>query len=271
MKVDNFGDRMKLYEGFEANRTLMPLLPVVGRADGICFHRFCANLERPYDQRLSKLMIELTRYLVREFSADCGYTQSDEISLAWSQQEFEEEMFCGGRVLKLSTHLASKTSVKFNQLLKEHLPEKKEVGCFDARVFNVPNLTEAANTFLWREQDAARNSVQMAARAYFSHNQVMNKNNSELQEMLFGKNINWNDYPNFFKRGTFIVKRQIITPFTKEELETLPEKHAARQNPNLTIERNSYVDFTDLPKFSKIKNRVGFLFLGEEPQIEEST
>lgn len=32
---DDLGDRMKMYEGMEAGRRLMPLLPVLARIDGI--------------------------------------------------------------------------------------------------------------------------------------------------------------------------------------------------------------------------------------------
>ena len=58
MKDDEFGNRMKLYEGFESERRLCPLLPVIARMDGIAFHSFTQGLERPYDKRLSMLMIE---------------------------------------------------------------------------------------------------------------------------------------------------------------------------------------------------------------------
>lgn len=264
----DFGERMKLYEGFETERRLYPLLPVIARMDGISFHNFTRGLTRPYDERLSMLMVEAASWLLQHFGADAAYTQSDEITLGWNQQGFETELFCGGRIQKLNSHLASKTSIRFNKLLPGFIPEKTDEGAaFDARVFSVPNLVEAANQFLWREQDATKNSISMAARTYFSHNQIMNKNGKEMQEMLFSEHgINWNDYPAFFKRGTFIVKRRVNTPFTTDELAALPEKHAARRNPTLTIERNVYKRYTDMPKFSTVVNRVEFLFMGEEPK-----
>lgn len=269
---DEFGNRMKFYEGFETERRLMPLLPVICRLDGIAFHSFTTGLERPYDKRLSMLMIEVAEFLLQHFGADVAYTQSDEITLGWHLDDYDTELFCGGRIQKLNSHLASKTSVRFNKLLPKFIPEKaNEEPSFDARVFSVPNLVEATNQFLWREQDASKNSISMAARAYFSHNQVMNKNGSEMQEMLFQeKKINWNDYPNFFKRGTFLVKRKVSTPFTVEELAVLPEKHAAKKNPNLVIERNKIIRFDNLPKFSTILNRDGFLFRGEDAIIPNS-
>ena len=264
---DDFGERMKFYESFESERRLCPLLPVIARMDGIAFHSFTAGLTRPYDERLSALMIEVAEFLLQHFGADAAYTQSDEITLGWHLESYDTELFCGGRIQKLNSHLASKTSVRFNRLLPKLIPEKAaEEASFDARVFSVPNLAEAANQFLWREQDAAKNSISMAARAKFSHNKLMNKSGPEMQEMMFQEcGINWNDYPNFFKRGTFLVKRRVSTSFTADELALLPEKHTARKNPELMIERNKIIRFNTLPKFSTVVNREEFLFLGQEP------
>ena len=66
---DDLGDRMKLYEGMEAGRRLMPRLPCVARIDGRSFSTFARDLAKPYDPRLSRLMIETTRHLVRESNA----------------------------------------------------------------------------------------------------------------------------------------------------------------------------------------------------------
>lgn len=262
---DDFGNRMKFYESFETERRLMKLLPIVARMDGICFHTFCHKLKRPYDERLSSLMIELTLQLIKEFNANCAYTQSDEISLGWNIENYESEMFCNGKILKLNSHLASKTSVKFNRLLPDFLPEKtKDEVCFDARIMTLPNVVEAANMFLWRELDAARNSIQMAGRVYFSHKQLHGKNGSQIQEMLFQeKQINWNDYPSAFKRGTFILRRKVIG---RPDLSKVPEKYKDRINPDLPIEKTEFVKY-DMPSFSKVVNRERVLFFGEEPVL----
>ena len=168
MSEDSFGDRMKLYEGFETSRRLYPLLPVIARMDGIAFHTFTRGLERPYDVRLSQLMINVTSWLMQHFGASAAYTQSDEITLGWNLETYDTEMFCGGRIQKLNSHLAAKTSVQFNKMLPKYIPEKADSEpVFDARVFNVPNVTEATNQFLWREQDATKNSISMAALCLF--------------------------------------------------------------------------------------------------------
>lgn len=256
MKKDSFGDRMKEYETNNLPYKLWGRLPIYARMDGICFHTFCKDLKKPYDARLSELMIALAKELAEEFNANCAYTQSDEISLAWHLDNYEAEMFCGGRVQKLNSHLASRTSVKFNRLLPVYIPEKvSSEPAFDARVLNLPDLNEASNMFLWREMDATRNSIQMAARAYFSHNELKNKKRGELHEMLFTlKNVNWNNYPNFFKRGTFIIRNKVL-------LEKVENSEIIK------FERTRFVCY-DMPPFVKVLNRPQVLFNEEKPILE---
>ena len=266
---DDFGDRMKLYEMSEAGRKFMPLLPVVARLDGRSFHNFCKGLNRPYDERLSNLMIACTKYLVQETNANCGYTQSDEITLAWNVLDFNSEIFFDGRISKMMSVLAAMQSVYFNKHMSEYLGEEyaSKMPTFDCRAWTVPNIMEAANAFLWREQDATKNSISMAARTYYSHKEVENKNGPQMQEMLWQKGINWNDYPAFFKRGTFVQRKKTQKPFTVEELDKLPPKHKARTEQNgLFFERTEFVAL-DMPPFGKVINRPEVIFSGEEPKL----
>lgn len=266
---DPLGDRMKGYEMAEAGRRLMPYLPVLVRIDGKRFSRFTQGLKRPYDARLSLLMGAVTKYLVSETSALAGYTQSDEISLLMHTDDPGTQLFLDRRIQKLTSILASMTTAHFNALLAEHIPEKAgETALFDCRVWNVPTREEAANAFLWRERDATKNSISMAAREYFSHAQLHGKSGSEMQEMLFQSGVNWNDYPDFFKRGRFVLRKQITRKLTAQELDALPPLHNARKNPSLPITRHT-LDYVIMPPFSKVTNRAGVLFEGEDPRIED--
>lgn len=266
---DELGDRMKVYEGVEATRRFLDQLPICARIDGKRFSKFTRDLARPYDERLSRLMVATTRHLVEETTALAGYTQSDEISLLWYQSDPKAQVFLDRRIQKLTSILASLTTAFFNANLPTYLPEKA-VGqaLFDCRVWSVPTREEAANTFLWREWDASKNAVSMATRAYYPHAAMHNKSSPEMQEMLFQKGVNWNDYPAFFKRGTFVLRRNISRRFSAEELESLPPRHAARSNPDLVVHR-SEVRPVEMPPFGRVTNRVGVLFDGEDPRTAE--
>lgn len=61
---------------------------------------------------------------------------------------------------------------------------------------------------LWRQRDAVRNSISMAAQAHFSHKRLHGVNGGGMQELLFTEaGINWNDYPDGCKRGRVTVRR----------------------------------------------------------------
>jgi len=140
---------------------------------------------------------------------------------------------------------------------------------FDARVWQVPNQTEGANTFLWREWDATKNSVTMAASALYSHSQLHGKDSREKHDLLFAKGINWNDYPSSFKRGTYVQRRRVERPFTAAEIEQLPPRHEARSNPLLTVERWR-IAILEMPPLGSVENREAVIFEGSEPVVGAS-
>jgi len=263
-------DRMKMLEMMECKRHFTPLLPICVRLDGKCFHSFTKGLERPYDERLTTLMIATTKYLVQNTGAIVGYTQSDEISLILFSDDYKSQVYFDGRIQKIVSVLASMTTAFFNLSLSISLEEKAEqLAMFDCRAWQVPNKVEAVNNLVWRELDATKNSVSMAAQHYFSHSQLQNKSCKEMQEMLYqDKGVNWNDYPNFFKRGTYVKRVKSVRKFTSDEIDQLPEKHEARSNPDLTVERSDVV-ICDLPPITTIKNRVEFIFDNEDIETGE--
>jgi tRNA(His) guanylyltransferase len=262
--TDDLGDRMKLYEGAEAGRRLMPLLPVLARIDGRAFHSFTRGMDRPFDARFSAAMLDTTIELVRETGACMGYAQSDEITLAW-QPAGQSQIWFDGRVMKMTSQLGAQATLIFYRRALATMPEYADrLPTFDARVWNVPNQAEGANVFLWREWDATKNSVSMAASAYYSHKELMGKNSPQKHDMLHAKGVNWNDYPAMFKRGAYVQRRTRSVPFSAEEMDRLPPKHAARENPALVVER-SVVEVLDLPPLATVTNRADVIFAGAEP------
>lgn len=269
---DELGDRMKFYEKQSASR-LMPLLPAFARLDGRSFSTFTRGLDKPYDKRLSDLMISATKFLVEETNANLGYTQSDEITLTWLPESFESEIFFAGKISKMVSILASACSVYFNQNAGEYFPRefllKKSTPLFDCRVWSVPNKAEAANVFLWRELDAIRNSIQSAGQAEFSHKRLQSTGHERIKMMLEETGINWENYPTFFKRGTYVQKRSVVRPFTAVEMDKLPLKHKARENPGLSIERKE-TRILDMPKFLDVENKEEVIFEGSDPICKRS-
>lgn len=265
---DSLGDRMKMYEGFETNRIFMPGLPICVRVDGRGFSGFTKNLNRPFDYGMVQLMQYVTKMLVEETNARIGYTQSDEISLIIHTEQNSQPFF-GGKVFKLTSQIAALATVYFNQKLPEFLPSKVgSLPTFDCRAWTVPNKEEAVNTLIWREWDATKNAITMAASCYYSHKELLDKNSSEKQELLHQKGLNFNDMPVYFKRGSYFQRKTTWRKFTTAELEKLPLNHNARKDPDLAVQRRD-VALVNMPILSKIANRIDVVFDGAEPVLYE--
>lgn len=210
-KRDELGNRMKVYEYVANKDALIPNLPVIVRLDGNNFSKFTKGLNKPYDDNFTKLMQETTEFLVSLFSkCYLGYTQSDEITLVF-HNSYENPIEFSGRIQKLCSIIASKCTCFFVLKAHELLPKDHEglsnFPVFDCRIWNVPNWIEASNTVLWREVDATKNSIQTAAQTHLPKNRVHGIKNNEVQKILLEEaNINWNDYPNSFKKGTYFIR-----------------------------------------------------------------
>lgn len=258
-------------ESVETQARFMPMVPLMICLDGRSFHSFTEGLDRPFDSRLVQIMRRLTKELIKETNAIMGYTQSDEITLCLYSDNPKSQIYFDGRRQKILSSVAAFASVAFQPLCVELLPLAYWIKAptFDARAWSVPNKEEAVAAFQARESDATRNAVQMAARAWFSHNACQDKSCAELQEMLFQqRNINFNDYPNFFKRGTWVGRKKIMRKLTSDELEQLPPLHNARKNPDMEFER-SQIGYLDMPIFSKVVNPVEVVFNGATPVVKE--
>jgi hypothetical protein len=71
---------------------------------------------------------------------------------------------------------ASVVTPKFHALVPSILPEKQDrLAFFNSRVGNVPTEQEAVNGLIRRELGAARNGIQIAARALYSYKQLRQK------------------------------------------------------------------------------------------------
>ena len=264
MAKDGLGDRCKGYERVEADRRAMRGLPLLARLDGRAFHTFTRGMRRPYEPGMSMAMIETTRFLVQEMTALVGYTQSDEITLAWFESSPSASDYAfDGRFQKLASVLAGMASARFCRLVVEHLPCKvNETPHFDCRVWQVPTPEDAADVFVWREDDATKNSITMAAAAHYSDRELDGKNSSVKQEMLWQKGVNWNDFPSFFKRGTYLQRRTYERTLGDEERARIPEPH--RPPIGATFQRTQVVEL-DLPPLRRIANLSAVLFERADP------
>lgn len=213
MKNDELGTRMK--ENYEdRSRFFLPRRSyTIIRLDGKAFHTYTKGFARPYDLNLMRIMDLTTIKLCEQIQGvKLAFTQSDEISLLLTDFEtIHTDAWFDGNVQKMASVSASIATAAFNNgmyLDEEILASMTKVAYFDSRVFTIPDRMEVSNYLIWRQQDATRNSIQMGAQSMYSQKQLHGKNTSELQELMFQKGQNWNDYPVGFKRGRIILKEK---------------------------------------------------------------
>lgn len=244
---DALGDRMKDFYEDRTRYKLTRRTNTIIRIDGKSFHTYTKGLKKPFDDGLIEDMNLTTEFLCQNIQGcKFGYVQSDEISLLLTDyDDISTDAWFDGNIQKMASIAASLATAKFNQLrmsrstwegydipgyLDQDDIDDFKLAMFDARVFQIPHHEEVANYFIWRQQDATRNSISSVAQAYFSPKQLHGVKTHQMQDMLMlEKAINWNDFSPREKRGSVIrkvekemsknVKGEVIT-FTRNVWET---------------------------------------------------
>lgn len=252
-KKDSLGDRMKENYENRAKTYLVRRMPVIIRLDGKAFHTFTKGLKKPYDEIFHNTMNATMKYLCENIQGcKLGYTQSDEITLLLTDYDtLTTDAWFDNNVQKICSISASMATVAFNKFLMREinrydwewksgftpqsvsiqnahreyidtLKKKAETGAmFDSRCFNIPE-DEITNCFIWRQQDATRNAIQMLGQCNFPHKELQGKSCNDIQDMLMTqKGINFNDMPTEFKRGVCCVKEEYY-PEAAEGYEDCP-------------------------------------------------
>lgn len=201
------GDRMKAHE--HVTRAVLPRRTyTICRVDGRAWHSYLRDADKPFDMDVISGMAAVAEALCSEMSgAVFAYTQSDECSVLLTDFSAPgTQPWFNGVVQKMTSIAASTATAAFNDAYGKNAAGK--FATFDARVFTIPDPVEVANYFVWRQRDAVRNSISMAAQARFSHKRLHKVNTDQMQELLWSEaGINWNDYPAAWKRGQVTVRR----------------------------------------------------------------
>lgn len=225
MKFDELDNRLRIYETAH-DFCVPPNIYMVARIDGRGFTKLTketVSFKRPFDEKFRDLMIETTKHLMTcGFKVIYGFSESDEISLLF---DLNENVF-SRKLRKYNSILAGEASAKFSLLLGE-------IGVFDCRVSQLPRLQDVIDYFRWRNEDAHRNALN--AHCYWllrnkgkaatqASKEIEGKSTSFKNELLYKNGINFNDLPNWQKRGIGFYwdeyKKSGWNPLTKEDVVT---------------------------------------------------
>lgn len=238
---DALGDRMKEYYENRTRVSLPRRTYTIIRIDGKAFHTYTKGLKRPFDTDLIEDMNNTTKYLCEHVQGvKLGYVQSDEISLVLTDfDNLGTDAWFDGNIQKIVSISASMATAKFNQLrmkreflnatshstfVSENFIDRIKLAEFDARTYTIPSREEAFNYLIWRQQDATRNSISSVAQSLYSHKELNGKTTDMMQELIFQKGQNWNNFPAGQKRGRLILKNYKLVDSTKEKYDKSKDK-----------------------------------------------
>lgn len=206
MSGDSLGDRMKRYE--DVSRTMLTSrTPMIIRVDGRAFHTFTRAFRTrdaidPWSPDLHQALTAAASALLLDVAgAKLAYAQSDEISvLVTDYDALGTQPWFDKVAQKVASVSASIATALFNDSIGWSR------ATFDGRCFVLPK-EEVCNYFIWRQQDATRNSVSMLAQHHFSHKRLQGLNSSQMQELLHSeKNVNWDKTDTWKKRGWCVLR-----------------------------------------------------------------
>ena len=245
-------------------------IPVIIRLDGKSFHTFCRGLKKPFDDIFISVMQDTMLDLCKNISGcKLGYVQSDEISLLLVQTKEESQPWFDNNLQKIVSVSASMATLYFNKNLQDRcfdlmdkllegaddfteedsdyfdvLNSKEHTAMFDSRVFVLPK-EEVNNYFIWRQQDATRNSILSLAQSLYSDKEMHGMKCDALQDKMFTeKNVNWNNLSTVKKRGTCAIRKEVEV--------------------NGVVRNKWFID-KDIPIFTQDKNYInGIIYKGEE-------
>lgn len=257
MKFDELATKMRAYE-HALDQAVLPDMFIIARLDGRGFTRLTKDtlpLAKPFDERFRDAMAQTTGHLMScGFHIVYGYTQSDEISLLFHMEEQSFER----KPRKLISVLAGEASARFTQAMGH-------MGVFDCRLSTLPHQGLVLDYFRWRSEDAHRNSLN--AYCYWKMREsgkpkaeatrlLSGATTGQKNEILFQLGINYNDLPNWQKRGMGffyeLQPRQSFNPLRKEAV---------------IVNRRTLTCEMDLPIDQEYSNFVARILTQQSPEL----
>ncbi|MCH2207890.1 MAG: hypothetical protein MK132_18710 [Lentisphaerales bacterium] len=247
MKFDELDAKMRVFETAH-DHCVLPGIYMVARLDGRSFTKLTKEklvFERPFDRRFRDAMVSTVEHLMNcGFKVIYGFTESDEISLLF---DFDENAF-GRKIRKVNTILAGEASAHFSLKLHSHC-------VFDSRICQLPNKNLVVDYFRWRNEDAHRNALNAycywmlrdqgvdarTATAEFSKKSVVSKN-----EFLFQNGVNFNDLPQWQKRGVGLYFEEFLkdaeNPLTGEKVQAKRRRLKVEYDLPMKDEYSSFIE-----------------------------
>lgn len=209
-------DRIASYQEVSDHK-LLARLPVIISINGRAFAKSTELLDKPYCPKFAECILSTTLKLCTEVEgALFAYQHNDEIVIvARNDQSPDTTPWYDGKVQKICSITSSIATTHFNNCANAIDLGMTGEPVFTSQVFAVPNIMEATNTMVYKQQQNFHTSIQFAC--FYELLKKYDKHN--IKEMLNGLSVDekidllhqelgvdFNDYPTAFRRGAACYK-----------------------------------------------------------------
>ena len=152
-------DRIAIYEDASKIK-LLPKLPVIICVNGRSFSKVTSMLDKPFAVSFAEAMYSTLGRLVQEIDgAIFGYCFNDEIIVVTrNDQTLETAPWFDNDVQKIASAVSSIATLHFNNWVNANELNLIGEAAFITNVFAVPNLTEAINVMVAKQQKAMQSA-----------------------------------------------------------------------------------------------------------------
>lgn len=208
-------DRIESYQR-STDFQLLPRLPIITCVNGRSFLKLTSLLDKPYSEKFAKVMFSTMFKLCSEIEGTLfGYCFNDKIVIvSRNDQSIETTPWFDNKIQKICSATSAIATLHFNENCEE-LELLGGRGLLLSKVFVVPNLVEAINTIVCKQQQNFYLSIQLAC----FYELLKKYNETTIKEMLLGLSIdekhdllsqecsiNFEEYPSVFRRGAACYK-----------------------------------------------------------------
>lgn len=214
-------DRIESYHDASDYR-LLSRVPIIVSVNGKSFSKLTSLLDKPYCEKFSECLLSTMLRLCSEIEgALFAYQHNDEIVvLVRNDQHLDTSPWFDNKIQKICSLTSSIATLHFNECANALDLNFMGDPVFTSQIFAVPNIVEATNTMVYKQQQNFHTSIQLAC--FYELLKKYDKNT--IKEMLSGLsidekidllnqecNINFNEYPDSFRRGSACYKIPKVT------------------------------------------------------------
>lgn len=209
-------DRIESYQQ-QSEYKLLNRLPVIILVNGRSFTKTTSLIDKPYSEPFVNCMLSTSLKLCSEVEGTVFcYHNNDEILLvSRNDQTNDTSAWFDNKIQKISSVVSSIATLHFNKCSEENELNLLGDAYFSTKVFTVPNIQEAINSVIFKQQQNFYKSVDTAC--FYELLKKYDKN--MIKEMISGVStdeklyilqqecgINFEDYPAIFKNGAACYK-----------------------------------------------------------------